>query len=88
MTMNYNDIKILQKKIRAVADGIPGPETLDKIEKYYNSKKGYWIKEVWVAPLSDSTMNVYQCSKCGLHYQCESNFCPNCGADMRGGNSE
>lgn len=35
--MNYNDIKILQKKIGAVADGIPGSETFDKIEKYYNS---------------------------------------------------
>lgn len=45
--------------------------------------KGHWIHEVWAAPLSDSTMDVYKCSECELHYQNNYNFCPNCGADMR-----
>ena len=26
----------------------------------------------------------YKCSECGEHSEYEENFCPNCGADMRG----
>lgn len=52
-------------------------------DKEISRGQGHWNHEVWEAPLSDSMMNVYECSECGLHYQSESNFCPNCGADMR-----
>lgn len=107
-------IKTYQVKIGAIADGIPGPETLRKSsnnwkwsgefindmedtaiemllvtgwlyrhDKEISRGQGHWNHEVWEAPLSDSTMNVYECSECGLHYQTESNFCPNCGANMR-----
>ena len=46
--------------------------------------KGEWInknKGIW------NTLPVYQCSVCGdydTRYQDTDNFCPNCGADMRG----
>lgn len=29
----------------------------------------------------------YQCSECMYHVPCEENYCPNCGADMRGENN-
>ena len=29
-----------------------------------------------------------QCSECGILHLGKSNFCPNCGADMRGSNDE
>lgn len=31
----------------------------------------------------DNHYNVYECPERGLYYQSESNFCANCGADMR-----
>ena len=37
-------------------------------------KRGKWIK---------ATFDYSQCSICG-EYRHQSNFCPNCGADMRG----
>ena len=37
-------------------------------------------------------MGIYQCNKCEYKYICPDefarNFCPNCGADMRGGDKE
>lgn len=43
-------------------------------------KRGKWIK---ISPA-----NIYECSECGKHVMtndiCAYDFCPNCGADMRG----
>lgn len=41
--LDREEIKKQQKEVGAVADGIPGYETLDKTIKYY--KKKYGIKE-------------------------------------------
>lgn len=45
-------------------------------------KTGKWIS------LDDSRGKYndygYKCSECGEHSDYEENFCPNCGADMRG----
>ena len=41
------------------------------------SRKGQWIE-------SDVYENIYNCSKCGSAGYDTFNFCPNCGADMRG----
>ena len=45
-------------------------------------KKGKWIS------LDDSRGKYndygYKCSECGEHSEYEENYCPNCGADMRG----
>ena len=58
---------------------------LNKLPSVQPSRKGHWIK-------SDIPNEEYVCSKCGgacwyYDYQgavAKSNFCPNCGADMRG----
>ena len=43
-------------------------------------KTGKWIK------VSESRgICLYKCSECGNLYLCKHSFCPNCGADMRGG---
>lgn len=63
---------------------------LDRLKTWINElpsvkpqrAKGHWIYE---------RCDMYSCSKCGHKYtdlSCEQdgmNFCPNCGADMRGG---
>ena len=53
-------------------------------------EKGYWIKQ----PYKSDKYVIFRCSECltesGFGY-IESkwaNFCPNCGADMRGGENE
>ena len=43
-------------------------------------KTGKWIVE------DDGYTECCRCDQCGKRYVDISNFCPNCGADMRGGN--
>lgn len=51
-------------------------------------RKGHWIQKDYY----DADWNVYECDQCGEPWQLEAgtpkdnnmNFCPRCGADMRG----
>lgn len=47
-------------------------------------KRGEWLDEQLALPLSDGSKKCVRCSCCFTHWDSESNFCPNCGADMRG----
>ena len=47
-------------------------------------KHGKWIYEQLPLPLSDGSKECMRCSVCGTHWDNESNYCPYCGADMRG----
>jgi len=42
--------------------------------------KGRWIN----IPTKAWFTELFQCSECGEKYVYQHNFCPNCGADMRG----
>ena len=44
--------------------------------------KGKWIDETF-KPWG-LVYHPYKCDQCGEHSEADSNFCPNCGADMRG----
>ena len=48
------------------------------LEHCADREKGEWIEK--------DTPDAYRwkCSYCGLTRHCKENFCPNCGADMRG----
>lgn len=52
------------------------PNVTKKEEASYSGK---WILEFLPLPLSDSERTAYKCSKCGLHYDTPTNYCPNCG---------
>lgn len=39
----------------------------------------------WIYQFRDSENEEYRCSKCGYPEAYKPNYCPNCGADMRGG---
>ena len=43
---------------------------------------------VWVYQLRDSENEEYKCFRCGDTQGYKSNFCPNCGADMRADRKE
>lgn len=45
-------------------------------------KKGHWLL------FGDSYMEFCKCSNCGHSEDTKKNFCPECGADMRGGQDE
>ena len=47
-------------------------------------EKGEWIADVDKWGDVVTTVNGYTCSKCGAFNSDKDNFCPNCGADMRG----
>ena len=57
-------------------------EYIDKIPSVEN--KGEWIADVDKWGDVVTTVNGYTCSKCGTFNSDKDNFCPNCGADMRG----
>ena len=54
----------------------------EKVEEIKETMSGKWI------PYSKVYECRYECSSCGYHligiHESEANFCPNCGADMRG----
>ena len=64
---------------REVADMVEEMPTVER-------KKGKWIS------LDDFrgkyNTNGYKCSECGEQSDYEENYCPNCGADMRGNDHE
>ena len=49
-------------------------------------KRGKWIDETF-KPWG-LVYHPYRCDQCGEHSEADSNFCPNCGADMRGEQNE
>ncbi len=60
---------------------------VNKCEHYKEGRKGRWEKSV-VIQTDTSTLYNYTCSMCSIVTNRESNYCPNCGADMRGTTSE
>jgi hypothetical protein len=53
-------------------------------ENALKRNKGEWIADVDKWGDVVTTVNGYTCSKCGTFNSDKDNFCPNCGADMRG----
>ena len=62
---------------KAIMNGTP----LDDVKA---ENKGEWIADVDKWGDVVTTVNGYTCSKCGAFNSDKDNFCPNCGADMRG----
>ena len=70
-TDDENEYRYIQQCCRNVIDHAIEPER----------KKGWWIEH---NPHKWGLGIVFECSECGEKIDCEpSNFCPNCGADMR-----
>ena len=70
------------KKAREYADATIS-EIRNRLEKLPSAqpKKGKWIDETF-KPWG-LVYHPYKCDQCGEHSEADSNFCPNCGTDMR-----
>ena len=60
-----------ERDIKAIAD-LPSADVVER-------KRGYWVHDTWGGYL----MPQCRCSNCDLYVQQETNFCPDCGANMR-----
>lgn len=60
-------------------------EHIEKAPSVSAERVGEWQYEKMVMPLSNHTKDSYRCSVCHTHWDCETNYCPNCGAKMKGG---
>lgn len=49
-----------------------------------SSRKGHWIDRSEGGRIKYPWMEAHECDKCGEYGSAAWNFCPNCGADMRG----
>lgn len=47
-------------------------------------RRGEWEKLVWGDAYDNRERRCYRCSRCNKENAVRRNFCPNCGADMRG----
>ena len=47
-------------------------------------KTGKWETDVDRWGVVETSVNGYRCSECGEFDPCKDNYCPNCGARMRG----
>jgi hypothetical protein len=61
---------------------------LATFELYDERPQGEWLEFITPLPVSDNHYKIgVICSKCNTTWDCPTNYCPYCGADMRGKNN-
>ena len=86
-TMILSNINLKIKKVKLQHIAFRGCESIEDMEGhlYVLQKKGRWIK---VYEDERKQMFWHECSECKCEVSWKPNFCPNCGADMRGKENE
>lgn len=56
---------------------------VDMADRKTEPKRGEWLEHEWAEEIEGLIISNYECSECHSWGRDESNFCPNCGADMR-----
>ena len=59
-------------------------EIIDSMPTIEERKKGKWIHDDPKDAIEAIFLARPKCSECGFEIAYETNYCPNCGADMRG----
>lgn len=52
---------------------------------YRKQSDGEWLEQVRVSKEGKPLLRHYKCNLCGVYLATRANFCPNCGAKMKGG---
>ena len=76
--------EILKEYIEWATEFFEDVPTVDAIER----KRGEWMPIIEANQFGEAYQAGIYCSECGETLGCEANFCPCCGADMRGDNNE
>ena len=69
------------KKYQFPSDVFAFDEAIEALEQQLKKTKGKWIES---DKEDEFGFTWFKCSECGWEDTLKSNFCPNCGADMRG----
>ena len=54
-------------------------------EGYRKQSEGEWLEQVRVLKEGKPLLRHYKCNLCGVYLATQANYCPNCGAKMKGG---
>lgn len=80
--------QVIVEAIKMTIERMPSADVVER-------KKGEWMATKFSFKLEHQSERhtYYTCSVCNASYECENadydfSFCPNCGADMRGGDAE
>lgn len=57
-------------------------------DSYAENRRGEWIEHKWAEEENGLLISNFECSACHEWERKTSDFCPNCGADMRGESDE
>ena len=71
---------IMHDVYESVVDDIKDAPTIDAAPV----RRGEWEQLVWDDEYDNRKRRSYRCRRCYKQNAVRSNFCPNCGADMRG----
>ena len=82
---------IVSDSIRTWADKMPpisNPHfvaTVLYVAGYRKQSEGEWLEQVRVSKEGKPLLHHYKCNLCGVYLATQANYCPNCGAKMKGG---
>jgi rubrerythrin len=65
---------------------IEADKILDILKGYRKQSEGEWEKRVFI--IFDSEKVGYRCSECNTTWDTATPYCPNCGARMKGGDTD
>ena len=77
-----NITKYSTNSVNIITTDVVTVENIKKAPSVSAERVGEWQYEKMVMPLSNHTKDSYRCSVCHTHWDCETNYCPNCGARM------
>ena len=72
--------RVLPKLLRDVIKYIKQQPTVEAVEVVH----GWWIEHKWAEEENGLLISNFECSTCHEWERKKSDYCPNCGADMRG----
>ena len=55
---------------------------------YRKQSEGEWLEQVRVSKEGRPLLCHYKCNLCGVYLATQANYCPNCGAKMKGSDNE